>query len=138
MVHAQLRIPRLIVDPEVLASWRSLNAVERYFVLLKAWWGRADEDIISERGFGGGGILMQTLSFIEHFPKTGTLTVETPQDAEMLRYYPGLHNLALLELFGLLEVRARPPIEGQGGQPEWLRLTEWGQALLESYTQVIR
>jgi hypothetical protein len=138
VVQAQLKTPRLTLDPEVLVSWRSLNGAERYFALLKAWWGRAREEIIGERAFGGGEILAKTLAFIEHFPTTGTLMVDTPQDAEMLRYYPGLHNLALLELFGLLEVRAKPPAEGQGWQPEWMRLSEWGQALLETYARVIR
>ena len=129
VVHAQRKTPRLTLDPEILASWRSLNGAERYFALLKAWWGRAREEIIGEREFGGGEILAKTLAFIDHFPTTGTLTVETPQDAEMLRYYPGLHNLALLELFGLLGARARPPAEGQGWQPERMRLTEWGHPL---------
>jgi hypothetical protein len=138
VVQAQLKTPRLTLDPEVLASWRSLYGVERYFALLKAWWGRAREEIIGERAFGGGEILAKTLAFIERFPTTGTLTVDTPQDAEMLQYYPGLHNLALLALFGLLDVRARPPAEGQGWQPEQMRLTEWGQVVLETYIQVIR
>ncbi|TVR81103.1 MAG: hypothetical protein EA405_09255 [Rhodospirillales bacterium] len=138
VVHAQRKTPRLTLDPEGLASWRSLNGTERYFALLKAWWGRAREETIGERAFGGGEILAKTLAFIERFPTTGTLTIGTPRDAEMLRYYPGLHNLALLESFGLLEVRVRPPTEGQGWQPEWIRLSEWGQIVLGSYTQVIR
>ena len=55
----------------------------------------------------------------------------------MLRYYPGLHNLALLQLFGLLEVRAMPPVEGKGWLPESIRMTDWGKVLLGSYADFI-
>jgi hypothetical protein len=117
-----------------LASWRSLNGAERYFALLRAWWGRASEEMIGERRSGWGeSVLQKTLSFVQRFPKTGILTVQTPQDADMLRYVPGFYNLALLELFGLFEIQAWPPAEGQGWRPERLRMTEWGQALLCSY-----
>jgi len=137
-IDTQSKKPRLKLDPPVLDSWRSLNGAERYFALLKAWWGRAREEIIGEREFGGGEILLKTLDFIEQFPNTGILAVETPQDAEMLRYYPGLHNLALLELFGLLEIRAQPPAEGQGWRPAWMRLTDWGKVLLGGYADFIQ
>ncbi len=139
LIDAELKKPRLKLDASILESWRSLNAAERYFALLKAWWGRASEEAIGEhRGFNGGEILVKLFSFIDAFPKTGTLTVETPKDAEMLRYYPGLHNLALMALFGLLEIRLKPPTEGRGWQPEWMRMTDWGNLLLGSYATFIR
>lgn len=106
-IDTSLKHPRLQLDPFVLASWRSLNAAERYFALLRAWWGRASEEMIGERRGGWGEtVLRKTLSFFQHFPKTGILAIQTPQDADLLRYYPGFYNLALLELFGLFEIRA--------------------------------
>ena len=100
-IDATLKKPRLKLDAPLMDSWRSLHAAERYFTLLKAWWGRATEDIIGERGGGSGEILAKTLAFIERFPKTGILTMEAPRDVEGLRYRPGLYNVALLALFGL-------------------------------------
>jgi hypothetical protein len=138
LIDTELKKPRLKLDASVLESWRSLNAAERYFALLKAWWGRANEEAIGEQVFGGGEVLVKLIYFIESFPKAGTLTVETPQDAEGLRYYPGLHNLALMALFGLLEIRLKPPSEGRGWQPEWMRMTDWGNLILDSYTAFIR
>ena len=126
LIDATPKKPRLKLDPQLMESWRSLNAAERYFALLKAWWGRASEDIIGERGLGGGEILAKTLAFIERFPKTGILAIEAPQDTGMLRYRPGLYSLALLELFGLLEIRAGSLTEGRGWRPEWMRMTDWG------------
>lgn len=138
-IEAQGKPPRLQLDPCVLASWRALNGTERYFALLRAWWGRASAEMIGEgRGGWGESVLRKTLSFVERFPKTGILTVQTPQDTDTFRYYPGFYNLALLELFGLFEIQAWPPAEGQGWRPKRLRMTEWGQALLGSYAGFLR
>ena len=137
-IDTSLKQPRIQLDPLVLASWHSLNGAERYFALLRAWWGRASMEMIGEdRGGWGDTVLQSLLLFFNRFPKTGILTVQTPQDADTLRYVPGFYNLALLELFGLLDVRLRPPAEGQGWLPERLRMTEWGQALLGSYADFL-
>ncbi len=52
LIDAKLKKPRLMLDPQLMESWRSLNAAEHYFALLKAWWGRATGEIIGERGLG--------------------------------------------------------------------------------------
>ena len=110
--------PRIQLDPFVLASWRSLNGAERYFALLRAWWGRASMEMIGEdRGGWGDAVLQSLLLFFNRFPKTGILTVQTPQDADTLRYVPGFYNLALLELFGLLDVRLGRPPRAKAGCP---------------------
>lgn len=138
LIDTQSRKPRLQLDPVVLASWSSLNGAERYFALLKAWWGRSREEILGERQTWGGDALTKIMGFIERFPQDGLLRFETPQAADRLRYYPGLYNLALMEGFGLLEIRAIPPAEGQGWRPEWIRMTDWGKALLGHYLHFVR
>lgn len=139
LIDTQFKKPQLKLDPPILASWHSLNAAERYFALLKAWWGRASEEIIGERGPPGGGeILMKILPFLKDFLKSGTLTVKTPQEAERFRYFPGFYNLALLELFGMLEIRTKAPAAGQGWQPKRMQITDWGKTLLDSYANFIQ
>ncbi|NEX19467.1 plasmid pRiA4b ORF-3 family protein [Thiorhodococcus mannitoliphagus] len=130
--------PRLHLDPAVLASWCSLNAAERYFALLKAWWGRSSEEMIGERESWGGDASMRVVQFLKMLPNRGPLTFETPQDAELLRYSPGIHHLALLDLFGLVELRAMPPMEGKGWQPERVDLSAWGRALLGHFAAFMR
>ena len=51
---------------------------------------------------------------------------------ERVRYRPGLHNLALMELFGLLEIEDGSPIDKKGCQITEVRATQWGQAPLAS------
>jgi len=138
LIDAQLKKPHIKLDSQLMASWRSLNAAERYYALLKAWWGHGSEEIIGERSLGDGEMLAKTLTFIERLPKSGMLTVETPQDAERLRYRPGLHTLALLELFGLLDIRLGSLSGGRGWRPEEMRMTDWGKALLGSYMDFLR
>jgi hypothetical protein len=85
--------------------------------------------VIGERRSGGGDAVSQSLlRFFNHLPKTGDLTRRMPQDADRFRDGPGFYNLALLELFGLLDLRLRPPAAGQGGLPERLRMAE-GESL---------
>lgn len=138
LVDTQPKKPLLRLDPIVLASWRSLNAAERYFALLQAWWGRASEEMLGERRvWWDGEILQKLFFFFDRFLKTGIQTIETPQDMDSLRYHPGFYNLALMELFGLLDIRAKPPAEGKGWLPEEVRLTDWGRTLLGSYADFI-
>ena len=137
LIDTELKKPLLRLDPVVLESWRSLNATERYFALLKAWWGRASGEMLGERRVLGADVVAKTISFIERFPKTGILTVETSRDADPLRYYPGFSNLALMEGFGLVEVRAKAPAEGQGWWPERIRMLDWGKVLLGSYVHFV-
>ncbi|MTW22570.1 IS1096 element passenger TnpR family protein [Allochromatium palmeri] len=129
--------PRLHLDPVVLASWSALNGAERYFALLKAWWGRSSEGVIGEFESWGGDASMKIVTFLQRLPDAG-LTFKTPQDADWLRYSPGLHHLALLELFGLLDLRAMPPVAGKGWQPERIGLTEWGRSLLGHFAGFMR
>lgn len=41
---------RLLLDQEIVMSWRELNPVERYFALLEAWMVRGAPELIAERG----------------------------------------------------------------------------------------
>ncbi|MCG6862514.1 MAG: plasmid pRiA4b ORF-3 family protein [Chromatiaceae bacterium] len=138
LIDPNLKKPRLKLDSQLMESWRSLNAAERYFALLKAWWGRATPEIICERGQGSGEIHARTLAFIERFPKTGVLTMKAPQDVEMFRYRPGFYNLALMELFGLLDIRLGSLADARAWQPERIRLTDWGKVLLGNYASFLR
>jgi len=137
-IETQPKKPLLKLDPTVLESWRSLNGVERYFALLEAWWGRASEEIIQERGGWATDIFQKNLLFLKRFPKTGILTLQRPQDTDMLRYLPGLYNLALMELFGLVEMRAMSPVQANGWLPEEIRMLDLGRVLLGSYADFIQ
>jgi hypothetical protein len=128
----------LTLDPDILQSWQSLNAAERYFALLKAWWGRATEEMLGERRTWQADFLLRNIHFLTQIPESGIMVYPTPQDADGLRYHPGLYNVALMELFGFMEVRTLPPELGKGWLPKELRMTDWGWAVMGGYLDYCR
>ena len=121
--------PRLLVDAVARQSWASLNLTERYFTLLETWMLRAAPEIIGERSsFGFSGVLGGCDELFADIPADG-LTVDAEVE-QTLMYFPGTHNVALLELFGLLVVRPAPPVAGKGWRVAWLQRTGLGDALL--------
>ncbi|MEZ4636921.1 MAG: hypothetical protein R2856_18525 [Caldilineaceae bacterium] len=119
----------LVVDSAVLASWRALTAEERYFALFESWLMRGDSEIIGEqRGrFMYNPIYFQWASFFEHF------VADRWHDddwVERVRYHPGFYILALMELFGLVEIEDGPVQAGQSWRIADVEPTAWGVTLL--------
>jgi hypothetical protein len=126
--------PVLAASPEALRSWQALNPVERYFELLGAWWERATDEIIGERTGAFLLPVLRVLQFFGHLGRTGEYLVKTPQDADMLRHWPRMHHLALMELFGLVEITLAA--EDKAWLPASIRLSGWGAGLLGHYRAV--
>ncbi len=123
------------LDPDILATWRSLNAAERYFELLKAWWGRSRADIIGDQT--GGYFDRYTFQLMD-FPKwirknQGIVTITQPKEAEMLKYRISLHNVALMESFGFIKIQLMDSSMARNWSPREILLTEWGNTVLGSY-----
>lgn len=123
------RTPRLTSDATAMQSWTSLSPEERYFSLFESWLMRGDASIIGERP--------GRLEFDAPFFLWASFFDRLQQDrwydddwVERVRYHPGLHNLALMELFGLVDIEDGPPVEKKGWQISDVRATRWGQALL--------
>lgn len=129
-IDAVAKPPRLVLDPKMTSAWSALNDTERYFALLKAWWGRGNNALIGERTSWGGDMTTQVIDFAKQCLTRGCPRIEHPDALLGLRNRPGVVNLALLDLFGLFEIQVMPPEEGQGWRPDAIALTPWGQALL--------
>ncbi|HSO84637.1 IS1096 element passenger TnpR family protein [Thiocapsa sp.] len=114
----------------MLSACSALNDTERYFALLKAWWGRRNNALIGEPTRRGGDLTAQVIDFAKQCLTRGCPQIEHQDAMSGLKYRPGLVNLALLELFGLFEIQVMPPEEGQGWRPNAIALTSWGHALL--------
>lgn len=121
----------LMVDEEVRASWQCLNPTERYGTLLETWLLRGHPEIVGEdreRSFWIPQTFEEWTHLYMRLPDGGT-AVTGNQTLEGTLYFLGLRSVALLELFGLLEVEHLPPTPGQGWQIGRLRRTAWGDAL---------
>jgi hypothetical protein len=124
----------LVVDPSVHDSWHKLNPDERYFTLLQSWLLRADSEIIGERV---GPFTPPLYLWADFFQKLERQDWRDGTWIERVRYWPGVHHLALMELFGLVVIEDEPAEPQKGWQIADVRVTLWGEALLYLlYTQL--
>ena len=128
----------LDLDETLLQSWNQLNPTEQYFTLLEAWLMLADEAVIGEYG---GGSLNQPLYKVALFwagTPDSILKFPTYKDQNQVQFIPGLHNLALLDLFGLLSIQTGPTAAGQGWRIQQLQKLPLGDALIRLAVQTFK
>jgi hypothetical protein len=97
---------RLVIDPTVLGVWNQLNPTERYFSLLEAWLVVGQPEMIGEYGRWGEGYLMACVSAWNSVPARGIkFDLTRPQDAHLGYLSRGFLHVALMDLFGVMEVK---------------------------------
>jgi hypothetical protein len=103
---------RLTIDPIMREQWDRLNATERYFNLLEAWLRFSRGEMIAEGHDPIAHLLQDCLAgWLAIRARRGRLTFREDD----LLYVSGiggrLYHLALMDLFGLVELkRRRPPV----------------------------
>ena len=120
----------LTLNEQLLTNWNQLNSTERYFNLLEAWLIIANEEMLGERRtpLNEG---TKCLQYWSEIPPKGQ-KIENYESQQNLRYYPEFHNLALMELFGLVEADYGKPQSGKGWRVKSVKKTSWGEALMQS------
>ncbi len=128
---------RLVLDNNMLGLWGNLTLTERYFSLLEAWWCRGRDEIVGENeGRGFFDPLLRCFNFFDKLPKNGKKIASNKQKEDRLKYFPGHHSLALLELFGFIDIQSGEPNKGEGWRIKNITPTDWGKAVLESAREV--
>lgn len=125
--------PILRLDDEVYGAWQDLNPTEQYFTLLEVWLLRGFPEIVGERDWGMGPVPRNFGSVMSLMARMtdGALQVAGDSDAEdYIRYILEWHNLGLVGLFGLVDVRTLPPEPGEGWRIDTITATPFGNALL--------
>ena len=124
---------QMLVDEPLYEAWQQLNPVEQYGNLLETWLLRGYPDIIGERvgGFMSTPNHSSNIAlFFMSLPSEGIYPAQDKASEEDLRYIPGLYNLALMELFGFIQISDAPPLPGGGWRIEQIQQTPFGQAIL--------
>ena len=65
----------------------------------------------------------------------GLSVKEKPHDFDYLRYRPGFHNLALMELFGFIRIEQDAALSGENWPIVNITPTTWGRALLNHFSK---
>lgn len=126
----------LRLNEEYIKKWNDLNNTEQYFTLLQAWWCRGSGEILGDFVPGGPDFRYRCIDFFSKIPGKGLLINQDVRLLEELKYYPGIYNLALMELFGMVSIKHESPNEkNKGWNIEHIKATEIGDALIGSFIE---
>ena len=127
----------LSVDPQVLTSWQGQNAIEKYFNLLATWIYYSSEGIMDndrralpEWYFvvsSWGTIAKENLNFTDNSTNNSPNNSRSNEWLNRLK----LHNVALLNLFGFIELQDTKPLAGKGWLLTKAKASPFGKALME-------
>ncbi len=94
------------IDEKLLKNWQNINETEQYFVLLEIWLIQASQRTIID---SGGYEDLAIASLYLFFRKNSFVTQK--EFISNLCHSPAYHNLALLEMFGFVDIKVSKPIE---------------------------
>ena len=129
-VVAKGKTQQLVLNFEVYDSWRQLNPTERYCTLLEAWLIRGRPEMLGDDRsgyFNEGNFALQGWQSIASRKKT---TYDSYADQKSLGTWPRLHNLALMELFGMVRITQAEPDLGKGWRIRSVEALPWGEAVM--------
>ena len=116
---------RLAPNAGTLAQWDALNAAERYVSLLEAWLLRGNDEVVGEHN--PENFVMQWRELVTAIDR-GWLDLAA--DPRFVGGPTARHTLALLDLFGFVEVEQGEPDEKGAWTLRGLRQTPFGDAML--------
>jgi Plasmid pRiA4b ORF-3-like protein len=125
---------RLCVDPSMLAQWEQLNSVEQYFNLLEAWLRFGRTEMVGETRGSGDGLLHHSMMAWRSLPAQGTqFDITRPSEVFVAGIYRHFYQLALMDLFGIVEVE-RPHHHVAPWCPAGIKRVPFGDALFTLIT----
>ncbi len=125
----------LLFDDDALRAWHGLNLTERYFTLLGAWLIRARGEILDEDRYPFSE-LSRCRDFVQRIPDAGLRVAGDKQTESIIPFQPGLPNIALLDLFGLISVWHGEPEPGKAWSISRIFRTPFGDALFHLLSDI--
>lgn len=125
----------LLLDEDALRSWHGLNLTERYFTLLGAWLIRGRGEILGEDRYPFSE-LSRCRDFVQRIPEAGLRVAGDKQSESMIPFQPGLHNVALLDTFGLISVWHGEPETGKAWSITRIFRKPFGDALFRLLSDI--
>ncbi len=129
-IVAEGKKARLALNPTIYQSWQQLNPTEKYLSLLEVWFLRSHPELLGDERAGP---LMMGDRCLQVWPRLTKKTSATFSDynaQDNYAYFLGFHNLALMELFGLITITPGQPTSGKGWRFKKVRAEPWGKVLM--------
>lgn len=120
---------KLVLDEAVLQSWQQLNPTERYLTLLEIWSIWASDEIIGE--YSPFPNIFRCAQFWASTTEKKWRITKRDREISSFSYLPGLHNLALLDLFGAIAIEPGKPEAGKGWRFTQISKTPFGEAMMQ-------
>lgn len=117
----------LILDENVVDSWRKLNYTEQYVSLLNRWLLHGAGSIIGEKADGVP--LLQCHNFFLNYFHKNPKELDRSTIEYLVRYKLGASNLALLEMFGLTVITIGSSKTDKKSYVDHVSLTPLGGAI---------
>lgn len=134
-------ITKFAVEPEALKLWQSLNQTERYFTLVETWIVRSSVGTIGEHDGHFNDSLMNLVYLYDRIKEKGLKFKDDKAFFEQSLSYFGLHNIALAEMCGWLEIKHGAGEKGKNWIIKQIKYTDFGLACLallrENFKKII-
>ncbi|KTD62369.1 plasmid pRiA4b ORF-3 family protein [Legionella shakespearei] len=116
----------LAINEPVRKAWNELNDTEKYFNLMQTWFFRSDDRLITRDCHSRHAVLDDILTFLTKNLKK-SLLFKKPVDQQYGLYPIKIHDVALLELFDLIEVIDNSTADVPGWSISKMSITEAGK-----------
>jgi hypothetical protein len=124
--------PRMVLNTEMAAKWQLLNPTERYFTLLERWWSFADFEQ-SRFGLVADRMAEYRCTFLKRH-RPGSREKERDEKWQVAMFGAlGMKQIALMQLFGLLDIVSDQAVSGKGWQIKRIVATPWGLSASATY-----
>ena len=125
--------PRMVLNTEMAAKWQLLSPTERYFSLLERWWSFAD---FGPDRFGlaaADRMAEYRCTFLKRH-RPGSRAKERDEKWQVAMFGAlGMKQIALMQLFGLLDIVSDQAVSGKGWQIKRIVATPWGLSASATY-----
>lgn len=121
----------LRINEQVHKDWLGLNDTEAYFTLLETWLIRSNpRDVLDDDLPYRESQIQLCIEFFNRIPSNGIKLSKDNNFEQRIKYTPGLYNIALLELFGFIDITNGDPKVGEAWKIEKIQKTIVGQSFL--------
>ena len=130
--------PRMVLNTEMAAKWHLLSPTERYFSLLERWWSFADFG--SDRfGLAAADRMAEYRCTFLKRHRPGSRAKERDEKWQVAMFGAlGMKQVALMQLFGLLDIVSDQAVSGKGWQIKRMVTTPWGLSASATYLRAFR